>query len=422
LENTSLRKVVITGIGAVTPLANNFFDSWSIVKSGGTGISDIKKFSTSDLHWKIAGEIKDFTPESFLTKKEMLRLDPFIQYAVAAATEAAQDAGLIEQKSEDRGQKTEEKDSLLGNAGVIIGSSRGGITTIEKELSKLLTLNSKLSPYLMPSTTINMAASYTAQKLGIKGNCLGISNACSSGANAIGEAFRLIKNRYADVMLAGGTEAPICRLCIEGYGMSGALSKISDPSASRPFDMIRDGFVIAEGACIMVLEEYESALRRDVKIYGEIIGYSNTTDSFHITRPDIEGEIKAIKTALKDADISHKDVDYINAHGTSTPLGDRVEAEAIKGVFNDTASQIPVSAIKSMTGHMLAASGAFEIACTVMSIKEGIIPPTINLNKKDPECGINVITEKKEADILTAISNSFGFGGVNAVVVLKKYV
>lgn len=426
-----MRRVVITGIGAVTPLADNFFDSWSLVKKGISGISRISKFDTTGLSWTMAGEVKGFNPELYLSKKEILKLDPFLHYAVAAAKMAAEDAGLIRQKSEVRRQKSEKKDlilvtrySLFDNTGVIIGSSRGGITTIEKELKKLYaprtTLDAqRLTPYLMPSTTISMAASYIAQKLGIKGHCLGISNACASGTNAIGEAYRLIKHGYTDIVIAGGTEAPICRLCVEGYGISGALSKIDNPSASRPFDTKRDGFVLAEGACILVIEEYESAIKRNAEIYGEIIGYSSTTDAYHITRPDIEGEIRAIHSSLEDAGVSYEDVDYINAHSTSTTIGDMVEAKAIKNIFRSN-TPTPVTSIKSTTGHMLAASGAFEVACTAMSIKEGVIPPTINITQKDHECDINVITEKKEADIKIAITNSFGFGGVNAVIVLKR--
>lgn len=420
-----MKRVVITGIGAVTPLANNFFDSWSLVKKGISGISRTSKFDATGLPWRMAGEVKEFNPELYLSKKEILKLDPFLHYAVAAALMAAEDAGLTRQSSVHSPQSSVKKKydfqlptaDYLTSAGVIIGSSRGGITTIEKELSKLLTPNSKLSSYLMPSTTISMAASYVAQKLGVKGHCLGISNACASGTNAVGEAFRLVKHGYSDLMFAGGTEAPICRLCVEGYGVSGALSKINNPTASRPFDTKRDGFVLAEGACILVLEEYASAIKRKAPVYGEIIGYSSTTDAYHITRPDIEGETKAIHSSLEDAGVSPEDVDYINAHGTSTPIGDRVEAKAIKSIFKNN---IPVTSIKSMTGHMLAASGAFEVACTAMSTKEEIIPPTINITPKDPECDINVITEKREADIKIAITNSFGFGGVNAVLVLKK--
>jgi 3-oxoacyl-[acyl-carrier-protein] synthase II len=403
-----MKRVVITGIGAVTPLANDFHFSWNLLKAGASGIGEITKFEASSLPWKVAGELKGFNPELFLSKKEILRLDPFVQYAVAASAMAVQDSRL------------NIKDST--NAGVIIGSSRGGISTIERELQKIYSLRftfrtARLSSYLMPSTTISMAASYTAQKLGIKGHCMGISNACASGTNAVGEAYRLIKHGYADVVIAGGAEAPICRFCIEGYGTSGALSKNASYSASRPFDAARDGFVLAEGACVLVIEEYEYAIKRGANIYAELSGYGNTTDAYHITKPDMEGEKRAIINALEDAGISAGDVDYINAHGTSTALGDRVEAQAIKSIFGQN---IPVSSIKSMTGHMLAASGSLETACTAMSIKEGIIPPTINVTEKDNECDINVITEKREADIKIAATNSFGFGGVNAVIVLKS--
>jgi len=421
-----MKKVVITGIGAVTPLADNFHDSWKLVKAGTSGIDGITKFDCSNLKWRVAGEIKKFNPEQYLTKKEILHLDPFIHYSTSAALMAIEDSSLLTNHSS------------LVSGGAIIGSSRGGITTIEKAIKgtvpDLRTERSgvplyragvesglspssaqRLSSYLMPSTTISMAASHIAQKIGIKGPCLGISNACASGTNAIGEAFRMIRYGQAGLILAGGTDAPLCGFCIQGYGSSGALSR----NFSRPFDRERDGFVLAEGACVLVLEEYSAALKRNARIYGEIIGYSNTTDAFHITKPDMEGEARAMLTALEDAGIEPAMVDYINAHGTSTLIGDKTEAAAIKKVFKDRCD-VPVSSIKSMTGHMLAASGAFETACTVMSIQEGVIPPTINISGKDPECDINVITEKTEITMDIAISNSFGFGGVNAVLVLKK--
>lgn len=400
-----MKRVVITGIGAVTPLSNDFHSSWSKILEGLSGIDLISKFDASESSYKVAGEVKNFNPELYLSKKEILRLDPFIQYAVASSIMAVEDANLSN------------GGDILNSAAVIIGSSRGGITTIEKELSRLLSKSHLISSYVMPSSTISMAPSYVAQKIRIKGYCLGISNACASGANAIGEAFRLIKNGYYKVVLAGGSEAPICKLCLEGYGISGALSKRNSPFSCRPFDRKRDGFVIAEGACIVVLEDYESAIDRGAKVYAEIIGYGNTTDAYHITRPYVEGEIKAIKDALSEGGISADDVDYINSHGTSTFIGDIVESRAIKGIFN---KNIPVSAIKSMTGHMLAASGAFEIACTAMSIKEGIIPPTINTKEIDKDCDVNLIVEKRALPIKIALSNSFGFGGVNAVLVLKE--
>jgi len=432
-----MRKVVVTGIGAVSSLGNSFHESWTSVKKGLSGIAPLTRFDVPPMKWKMSGELKGFDAGLYLSQKEITHLDPFIHYAVAASFMAAEDAGLIKDRNALSVMRNElEKKSLnsslithhssLASGGVIIGSSRGGITTIERELEKIYASRithhaSRLSPYLMPSTSINMASSYVAQRLGIKGYCLGISNACSSGANAIGEAYRLIKSGYDGPVFAGGTEAPICRLCIEGYGVSGALSKVDNASASRPFDKTRDGFVLSEGACILVLEDYESALKRGAKIYGEIIGYGNTTDAFHQTRPSAEGEARAIMIAMEEGGVSPKDVDYINAHGTSTPLGDKAETEAIKLALGKRAYKIPISSVKSMTGHMLAASGAFEAAVTLMTIREGIVTPTINLKTRDPECDLNYITETMKSDINTAISNSFGFGGVNAVLVFKEF-
>ena len=431
-----MRKVVVTGIGAVTSLGNSFHESWTSVKKGLSGIAPLTRFNVPPMKWKMSGELKGFDAGLYLSQKEMTHLDPFVKYAVAASFMAAEDAGLIQSAEAQKRRSAEVRKkeasrlpdfqtSELSSAGVIVGSSRGGITTIERELEKIYASRithhaSRLSPYLMPSTSVNAAASYVAQKLGIKGHCLGISNACSSGANAIGEAYRLIKSGYADMVFAGGSEAPLCRLCVEGYGVSGALSKINDASASRPFDKTRDGFVLAEGACVLVIEHYESALKRKAEIYGEILGYGNTTDAFHQTRPSAEGEARAISLAMEEGGLLPEDVDYINAHGTSTPLGDKTETEAIKLALGKRAYEIPISSVKSMTGHMLAASGAFEAAVTLMSIYEGVIPSTINLNTKDPECDLNYVTETRKAEIKTAISNSFGFGGVNAVLVFRR--
>lgn len=415
-----MKKVVVTGIGAVSPLGNSFYDSWEAAKAGLSGIGPITKFDASEMRWKVAGELKGFDAGKYLSLKEINRLDPFVHYAVATAMMAAEDAGLISHHSS---LFTHHFSLDLG--GVIIGSSRGGISTIERELQKIYLSNmthqpSHISAYVMPSTTTSMASSTVAQKLGIKGYCLGISNACASGTNAIGEAYRLISSGYQGPVLCGGTEAPVCRLCVEGYGASGALSRVNDSTASRPFDRTRDGFVIAEGACILVLEDYEYALKRGAKVYGEIIGYGNTTDAFHQTIPVPEGEARAIEIALVDKGLDPQDVDYINAHGTSTPLGDKTETKAIKIVFDKKAKEIPVSAVKSMTGHMLAASGALEAAFTLMSMKEGVIPPTINLKEGDPECDLDYVTELRRVEIDVAISHSFGFGGVNAVLVFRK--
>ena len=417
-----MKKVVITGIGAVSPLGNSFEASWEAAKKGVSGIAPITRFDASAIKWKVAGELKAFDASVYLSQKEILHLDLFVQYAVAASLMAAEDAGLMQKRLAFSAQRVAAENSeLLASAGIIIGSSRGGITTIENSLNRSNGSNRlRPSPYFMPSTGIGMAASYTAQKMGIKGYCLGISNACASGTNAIGEAYRLIKSGYSGPVLAGGAEAPVCRLCIEGYGATGALSKISDSSASRPFDKTRDGFVLSEGSCVLVLEDYEAALKRGARIYGEIIGYGNTTDAFHQTRPNPEGEARAISEAIKEAGIKIEDIDYISAHATSTPLGDKAETEAIKLVFGKKAYEIPVSSVKSMSGHMLAASGVFEAAITLMSMKEGIITPTLNLKEKDTECDLNYVTEIKKTEIKTAVSNSFGFGGVNAALALRR--
>jgi 3-oxoacyl-[acyl-carrier-protein] synthase II len=431
---TIMDRVVVTGIGAVTPLGNTFGTSWDVVKSGTSGLSPITKFDPSGLPWNVAGQLKDFEAALFLSQKEIRRLDPFVHYAVAASLMAAEDAGLIG-KSEYRNQGGEVKigetltfndKDYLKSGGVIIGSSRGGISSIERILSQNSCIlghsgRRRLSPYIMPSTTISMAPSYVAQRIGLKGYCLGISNACSSGANAIGEAFRLLRTGYRGPVLAGGTEAPVCRLCIEGYGISGALSRVTDSSASRPFDKKRDGFVLSEGACILVLENYTEALNRRAHIYGEIMGYGNATDAFHQTRPDPQGEARTIMLALHDASVNSEMVEYINTHGTGTPLGDTAEAQALNIVFGKRAAEIPVSALKSMSGHMLAASGSFEVASTLLTMQEGAIPPTINLDERDSACNVNVVTERKKKDVNISMSSSFGFGGINVVLILKSY-
>jgi 3-oxoacyl-[acyl-carrier-protein] synthase II len=422
----NMNRVVVTGIGAVCPLGNSFYESWKAAKAGLSGIRPITRFDVSDIKCKVAGELKGFDAQIYLSRKEINRLDPFVHYAVTAAVMAAEDAGLIN-KSEVRNKKSEVRSStseFLNSAGIIIGSSRGGISTIEKELQKICSSRithriSRTSAYLMPSTTISMASSYVAQKLGIKGYCLGISNACASGTSAIGEAYRLIKSGYNGPLICGGVEAPLCRICIEGYGSSGALSSVDDSRASRPFDRTRDGFVLSEGACILILENYDSALKRGARIYGEILGYGNSADAFHQTMPSPEGEARAICMAIDEAGLKPEDIGFINAHGTSTPLGDKSETKAIKLSFGKIAYRIPVTSIKSMTGHMLAASGPIEAAFALMSMKEGIIPPTINLKERDPECDLDYVTEARKAEIKVGISNSFGFGGVNAVLVFR---
>lgn len=406
------RRVVITGIGAVTPLGNTFQESWDAALSGRSGLANVGRFNADDLVWRLAGELRQFDSRIFLTDKESAHFDPFVQYAVAAAVMAVEDAGVT-------------PGEYLGSGGVIIGSSRGGISTLERAVAGLSSAGSgkgrRLSPYLMPATTISAAPSLCSQKIGIRGYCLGISNACASGSNAVGEAFKLVRAGYNGPVLAGGTEAPVCRLCLEGYGSSGALSKGADPSSSRPFDRKRDGFVLSEGACILVLEDLENALKRDARIYAEIVGYANTVDGFHLTKPDKDGEVGAISAALLDAGIAARAVDYINTHGTSTVLGDAAESGALQEVFASRISDVPASALKSMTGHMLAASGSLETAFTAVTLQTGIIPPTTNLDEKDDTCHLNIVTAKSDISCEIAITQSFGFGGVNAVLVLRKF-
>jgi len=424
-----MKRVVITGIGAVTPLGNTIESTWQNLLKGVSGIEKITRFDTEGLPVSIAGELKGFVPDPFIPKKDINRLDLFIHYATASAVMAVEDAGFIH-SAEVQGWESTEKDppwppglraSGLGPAGVIIGSSRGGITSIEKSMGDFLLRRRPFSAYLMSASTISMASSYIAMIFGIKGQALGISTACASGANAVGEAMRLIRTGEADVVLAGGAEAPICRIAIGGYGSAGALSRrgAEPKKASRPFDKQRDGFVIAEGACVLVLEEMAHALSRGARIYAEVSGYGRSSDAFHQTRPHVDGEARAMENALRDAGVSVEEVGYINAHATSTPHGDRVEAEAIREVFGRRTGDIPVSACKSMLGHMLGASGALETAITALAIHKGIIPPTINLD--EPEFDLNHITSAIRRDIDVAISNSFGFGGINVVLVLRRF-
>lgn len=413
-----MRRVVITGIGAVTPLGSNIKSTWDNLIRKKSGVSPISRFDPVGLPSQIAGELKQFTTGDYIPQKDILRLDPFVQYAAAAALMACESAGLI---SLNTSHIT--RHALLKKAGVVVGSSRGGISSMERALEKHIADNRPFSAYLMSSSTINMAASYVSMRLGIKGPSLGISTACASGANAIGEAFNMIRSERTDLVLAGGTDAPVCRLAVGGYGSSGSLSnRNKEPEkASSPFDSERDGFVISEGSGILVLEELECALKRDAEIYAEITGYGASSDAFHQTKPDSNGEAIAISNALDDAGINKNEVDYINAHATSTPLGDAAESRAIKKVFGDLTNEIYVSSCKSMLGHMLGAAGAVEAAITALSIYKGIITPTINLDNPDPECNLNIATQTVNTDINTAISNSFGFGGVNAVLVLKKF-
>ncbi|MEO5358491.1 MAG: beta-ketoacyl-[acyl-carrier-protein] synthase family protein [Nitrospirae bacterium YQR-1] len=398
-------RVVITGIGAVTPIGNSFSLSWESLLAGVNGISVFHHdSSTAGVH--LAGKLKNFAAEAYLPHKDILRLDPFIHYAAAAAVQAVSDSGLSEHR-------------CFENAAVIIGTSRGGITTLNHGMRKLYKDGvRKLSAYLMAKTTASMAASYISERYKITGHTLCISNACSSGATALGEALRLIRHGYTDLVLAGGTEAPLCELCFMGYSASGALSKSTELNASRPFDKYRDGFILSEGATIMVLESYERAKARGVRIYAEIAGYANVSDAYHMVKPAAAGEAKAMEYALRDAVSAPGDVDFINAHATSTREGDRTEAAAIEKVFGSLS--IPVTANKSMTGHMLGASGAFEAAVTAMSLSEGLLPPAINVSEQDTGCPVNLVKSQLRGGFDVGLTNSFGFGGVNTVLLLKR--
>jgi 3-oxoacyl-[acyl-carrier-protein] synthase II len=406
-----MKRVVITGIGAVTPLGNSIELTWANLTKGLSGIDFITRFDPSVFKVKIAGELKGFSPKNYIPRKDIIRLDPFVHYSAASSLMALEDSGIKPDKLR-----------MLRTA-AIIGSSRGGITGIEKALERFLIENKPFSAYLMSSSTINMAASYISILLKTRGPAIGISTACSSGANAIGIASKMIRSGEVDLAFAGGTEAPISKLAVGGYSASGALSEANHkPSkASRPFDRDRDGFVISEGAGTLLLEELEHAVKRGANIYAELSGYGTSSDAFHLTRPDSEGEAIAIEMALKDANVSAEEVDYINPHATSTILGDKAESDAIRNVFGSRTQDIQVSSCKSMLGHMLGAAGAVEAAMTALTIKKELITPTINLDHPDPDCSLKHVTSSTSKKINIAVSNSFGFGGVNAVLVFNRF-
>lgn len=405
-------RVVITGLGAITPLGNTIRKTWQALLSGESGIKTITRFDASAYPCRIAGEVKDFDPRTYLTAKEAQKTDPFIQYALAAALMAAEDASL----------DTTSQTAL--RTGVLIGSGRGGVTTSEKNMTALIKKGPKaVSPFFPPLSLVNMAAGYVSMKLGARGPCLDVSTACATGTHAIGEAMKIIQRGDADVMIAGGSEAALTPLILAGFCRAKALSlRNSRPEkASRPFDLDRDGFVLAEGAGVLVLEERSHAEKRGARIYAELAGYGLTSDAFHIANPDPtgDGSARAMSLALADAGISPERIDYINAHGTSTELNDRIETLAIKKVFPAHAKNLAVSSTKSMLGHMLGAAGAVEAAITTLSLHEGVIPPTINYETPDPDCDLDVVPNSaRKKRIVAALSNSLGFGGSNAALVL----
>ena len=407
------RRVVVTGMGIISPLGIGVEDNWSAIKNGVSGIGLIKSFDTEDFPVKFAGEVKGFDAEQFMSHKEVKKMDRFIHFAVAASDYALKDSGYeITEKNAER-------------VGVQVGVGLGGLPAIEKfhNIYKEKGVR-KISPFFIPMVIANLASGQVSIHSGAKGPNTCVVTACATGTHSIGDAARLIQYGDADAMIAGGTESVITPLCIGGFHAAKALSTRNDDpqGASRPFDKNRDGFVIGEGCGVVFLEEYEAAKKRRAKIYGEIKGYALNGDAYHITStaPNGEGAARCMNLALKDARINNAEVQYINAHGTSTGA-DSMETQAIKTVFGDHANSLAVSSTKSMTGHLLGAAGGVEAIFSLLAIRDGILPPTINYNTPDPECDLDYVpNQSRELEINIAVSNSFGFGGTNAVLVFKK--
>lgn len=409
------RRVVVTGVGLITPLGIGTEQTWDALINGRSGIGPITRFDASDQASQIAAEVKDFNPEQWFEKKQVKNLDPFVQYAVAAADIAWKNSGLSI------------TDENINRVGVITGCGMGGLPTIE-EYHSILTSKGprKITPFFIPRVIPNMPSGHISMRIGCKGPNLSQTTACAAGTHAVGEAFRHIAYGDCDAAITGGTESVICPLAVGGFSAMKALSTRNDAptAASRPFDRDRDGFVISEGAGMMVLEELEAAKRRGATIYAEVIGYGQTSDAYHIAAPpeDGEGAARCMAAALRDARVNPEDIDYINAHGTSTPLNDKCETLAIKSVFGAHAHKLAVSSTKSMTGHMLGAAGGIEAAFTVLSLHHSILPPTINLENPDPDCDLDYVPlVARGVAIETAMSNSFGFGGTNGVVVFRRF-
>jgi len=408
--------VIVTGLGLVTPLGIGVDETWTDLCKGQSGISEITRFDASGFDTKIAGEVKNFNPKDFLSKKEAKRTQLFIAYAVAASRMALEDSGLtIDKTNENR-------------VGVLTGCGFGGLQLLEQTTVVLQKKGpQRVTPFFIPMMIGNMAPGMISIYLGAKGPNSSIATACASGTHAVGDAFRIIKRGEADAMITGGVESVITPTCIAGFNAMKALStRNDDPErASRPFDRDRDGFVVGEGCGILVLETLDSALARGARIYAEICGYGMSGDGFHMAAPSPEGEgaARCMAVALTDAQMTGDEIDYINAHGTSTQLNDVYETQAIKSVFKEKASFIAVSSTKSMTGHLLGGAGGIETVFTALTISEGIIPPTINIDHPDEECDLDYVPNKaRKMDVKTAMTNSFGFGGTNATLILKKYL
>jgi 3-oxoacyl-[acyl-carrier-protein] synthase II len=408
-------KVVVTGLGCISPLGNNIEDTWKNLLIGKSGVSTISRFDTSGYKTRIAAEVKEFDPVGLFGNKEARRMDRYTQFALASTLEALEHSGLkIDDSNHDR-------------IGVVIGTGIGGIgTLLEQQVVLDQRGPDRISPFLVPMMLADSAPGIVALNLGVRGPNMAIVTACATGTNAIGEAFEMIKRGSADVIIAGGSEAAILPIAIAGMSSMNALSTQNDhpEHASRPFDRNRDGFVMGEGAAILILESLKFAQSRNARILAEVSGYGTSDDAYHISSPSENGAGAAlcIKLALNNAGIFPNDIDYINAHGTSTFLNDKSETAAIKAVFGDQAYQVAISSTKSMTGHLLGASGALEAAISVQTIQNGIIPPTINYETPDPECDLDYVPNfSRKLDIKYVMSNSFGFGGHNATIVLSKY-
>ena len=409
------RRVVVTGIGLVSPLGIGTEANWQALCAGCSGIGPITKFDASQFATRIAGEVKNFDPLRFVERKDVKKMDVFIQYAIAASQFAMDDAKLT--ITPDLGPR----------AGVFIASGIGGFTTIEREHKALLEGGPrKISPFFIPSAIINLAAGHVSIRFGAKGPYSATCTACSASAHAIGDAYEIIKRADADVMIAGGSEAAITPMGIGGFGALRALSTRNDApeKASRPFDRDRDGFIVGEGAGVLILEEHELARARGARIYAELVGYGMSADAYHITAPseDGDGPFRVMGAALKSGGVEPVEVDYINAHGTSTPHGDKVETIAIKRCFGDRAKRLAISSTKSMTGHLLGAAGGLEAGITVLAVHHQLAPPTINLEHPDKQCDLDYVPNKKRSmRIEVALSNSFDFGGTNAALLFKRY-
>jgi len=409
-----MRRVVITGVGVVSPLGCGNAKNWDALVNGRSGIGPITRFDASALPVRIAGEVKDFNPEDFIDKKEIKKMDLFIQYALAASHFAMEDSGLaITEENADR-------------VGVLVGAGLGGLPTIEKYHTALLEGGyKKISPFFIPMLIINLAPGHISIKYGAKGPNISSVSACATATHSIGDAYHIIKRGDADAMIAGGTESTVTPLGIGGFAVMKALSDRNDnpQAASRPFEKNRDGFIMGEGAGIVILEEYEAAKKRGAKIYAEVVGYGLTGDAYHLTAPAPggEGAARCMKMALDNAGVNPEQVGYINAHGTSTPMNDLYETMAVKSVFGNHAHTVKISSTKSMTGHLLGAAGGIEAVFSCLAMEKGVIPPTINYEEPDPECDLDYTPNTAcEAKIEYAMSNNFGFGGTNASLLFKK--